>query len=244
MTRVCIGIVCIGQTYNREFAKVFKPSVDAYARKYGYDVRVFTEFLSSDTHPDCISFQKCLVPMQLLDYDCVVVLDADIYIHDYAPPIHTLLTDKIGIVDEVQQVNPDQYKALGFASDPTDYYRLAGFGLQTSHILNTGMMLCNPKLHAEYLQDIYTEYIGEAPGHSRRFHYEQGCIGYELQVDNAFALLQNQWNYIYMFNKYLKIPFARPFFLHFAGIGSRATELEHYLAVQRVQSTRRWGIKK
>jgi len=116
---VCIGIICIGEKYIRDFENTFKPSVDRYAKTYGYDVKIFTNFLDSkQEHVDCISFQKCLVPRELKEYDCVVIMDADIYIHEDAPPIHKYLTDTIGIVNEVGQVTSDQYKLLGFASNP------------------------------------------------------------------------------------------------------------------------------
>lgn len=242
--KVCIGIVCIGQKYIREFEKTFKPSVESYTKKHGYDLKIFTTFLDSEhTNPDYISFQKCLVPRELKAYDCVVVLDADIYIHDNAPPIHQLLTDKIGIVNEVGQVSPEQYKALGFASQPTEYYNLAGFQLNTDKILNTGMILCNPALHADTLETIYNTHISKALGHPRHFHYEQGCIGYELQTRDIFSILPNVWNHIYVYDKVLGIK-SNAFFVHFAGITQREIELARYLTTHRLQSGVRWGIQK
>lgn len=240
--KVCIGIICIGQKYLSDFESSFKPSVQAYASKHGYDIKIFTDFLSPETHSNCISFQKCLVPNQLKQYDCVVVMDADIYIHDNAPPIHTLLTDKIGIVDEVGQVSPEQYKALGFASEPTEYYRLGGFELNTTKILNTGLILCNPKLHGDFLETVYCKHIGLAPTHPRRFHYEQACIGYELQTQNMFSLLDNRWNHIYMYDKVLGIRSGSCYCMHFAGYGSRL--LREYLTAHAFQGRIRWGIQK
>ena len=243
---VCIGIVCIGQKYIQEFETTFRPSVEQYAKKQGYDLKIFTDFLDSKhTHPDCISFQKCLVPSMLKDYDCVIVMDADIYIHENTPPIHTRLNNKIGIVNEVGQISGEDYRALGFPSEPTEYYKLAGFQLNTHKILNTGVMLCDPKLHSKFLEDIYDKYISKAPNHPRRFHYEQACIGYELQTQQMFALLENSWNYLYIFNKLLNIPIPTGCFLHFAGMGgTRPIELARYLATQRSKSVLRWGIKK
>jgi hypothetical protein len=240
--KVCIGIVCIGEKYIQDFATTFEPSVRAYANKYGYDLKLFTSFLSSETHPNCISFQKCLVPNQLKDYDCVVVMDADIYIHDNTPPIHTLLTEKIGIVNEVGQVSPEQYKALGFASDPIEYYRLGGFDLRTNMILNTGLMLCNPTLHGDLLEAMYRKYIQDAPTHPRKFHYEQACIGYELQTQHMCSLLDNTWNHIYMYDTVLGIRSPSCYCMHFAGYGSR--HLARYLTTHGLQSRIRWGIQK
>jgi hypothetical protein len=236
---VCIGMICIGEKYIQEFEVKFKPSVERYAKKHGYDLKIFTSFLDeTHAHSDCISFQKCLVPRELKEYDCVVVMDADIYVDENTPPIHTLLTDKIGIVNEVGQVSPEQYKMLGFASDPTEYYKLAGFDLKTDKILNTGVILCNPKQHWKFLEGIYEKHIGSAIGHPRRFHYEQGCIGYELQTTDQYSLLPNDWNHIYLYNKVLGLPYPTAFFLHFAGGGSND------LSIQRPKSALRWGIHK
>ena len=242
--RVCIGIVCIGKKYLLEFEKTFKPSVEKYAKKQGYDLKIFTDFLDSEhTNPDCISFQKCLVPRELKDYDCVIVMDADIYIHDHAPPIHYKISDKVGIVNEVAQVSPEQYRQLGFASEPIEYYKLAGFDLKTNKILNTGLILCNPSKHWEFLESVYNKYINSAPNHPRRFHYEQACIGYELQMNDMYSDLVNDWTHIYIFDKVLNLR-NTPSFIHFAGLGNRETELARYLTVQGTKSFLRWGIKK
>ena len=241
--RICIGIVCIGQKYLKDFEETFKPSVVAYCKKYDYDLKIFTDYIG-EKHPDLISFEKCLVPSQLMDYDCVVVMDADIYIHDYSFSIHTMATDKIGIVNEVAQITPEDYRKIGWLSQPIEYYRLAGFNLQTDKILNTGVMICNPHLHSDFMKRIYDKYSQTAIGHPRGFHYEQACIGYELQIQDKFVILRNTWNHIYIFNKLLNIPFTSPFFVHFAGIGSRKIELAKYLTVHRPQSVLRWGKQK
>lgn len=242
--KVCIGIVCIGEKYLKEFEELFKPSVMAYAKKYGYDVKIFTDYIG-EKHPDLISFQKCLVPSQLLEYDCVVVMDADIYIHDYAFSIHTMATDKIGIVNEVAQISQEDYRKIDWLSQPIEYYRLAGFKLQTDKILNTGVMLCKPSLHAEFMKGIYDKYSHSAIGHPWGFHYEQACIGYELQSQDKFVILRNTWNHIYRFNKLLNIPFNTPFFVHFATLKSSCrNEVKNYLTVKRPHNIYRWGINK
>ena len=243
--RVCIGIICIGQTYLKDFEDTFKPSVVKYAQKYGYDLKIFTDFLDSEhKHPDSISFQKCLVPQLLAEYEIVVVMDADIWISESAPPIPNC--EKIGIVNEASQFPPDIYSRITFVSQPTEYYSLAGFDLLTDKILNTGFIVCRPTHHAKFLADVYAKYIDNSPNHPRRFHYEQACIGYELQSQSQFELISNQWNSIYIFYTSLHIPISGVYGLHFAGLGepSRGFELKKYLAAQRHQGGIRWGIRK
>lgn len=247
LPRTCITVVCIGEKYIKDYEETFKPSVMAYAQKHGYDVKIFTEFLGEPKHPDCFSFQRCLIPSQLMDYDCVVMIDADIYIHEYSPPIHELVTDKIGIVNEISQITPEQRRSIEWLSEPTEYHSLAGFKLQTDMIFNGGVMVCKPALHAEFLKNVFNKYIKNAPNNPRGLHYEQACLGYELQTQNMFSLLPNKWNHIYLFNTYTKESFNFPFFVHFAGIPSasrRRYHLQKYLATHGSQRLLRWGIKK
>jgi hypothetical protein len=244
--KVCLGIISIGRTYTEEFERLFKPSVLSYCQKYGYDLKVFTNFLDPNhTHPDTISFQKCLVPTFLMDYDLVVVLDADIYIESAAPAIHFHeLNGKIGIVDEVSQTSPAGYQKMidiGFADRAEKYYKLAGFELATPHILNTGVMICDPKVHAQYLKGIYEKYVDKSVGHPRKFHYEQACIGYEMQIGQMYTLIGNAWNFIFVHSQITKEPVIS-YFLHLAGI--RGSEREQTLARHTFKSGLRWGIKK
>lgn len=245
--RVCIGIICIGEKYIYEFESLFKPSIAAYCQKYGYDLKIFDSYLD-ETHayPDCISFQKCLVPDALREYDRVMVLDADIWINETAPPIHTYnLNGKIAIADEVAQVSKVVYKTIGNTSDPIDYYKLAGFTIHTDSILNTGCMICDSP---QILKDIYWKYIDNANGHPRRFHYEQACIGYELQTKNLYIPLTNMWNWLYVLNSALRTSIPENVYaIHFAGIGHQNSKyaLDYFLnAVQRTKRLLRWGIHK
>lgn len=245
--KVCFGIISIGRLYLEEFERLFKPSVSAYCQRYGYDLKIFTDYLDPNRkHPQTISFQKCLVPDQLRDYDLVVVLDADIYIQPYiSPPIHKLeLDNKIGIANEVHQSDPDSYTRLhqiGIVDYATDYYAKIDLDLQTSKILNTGVMICKPNIHADYLKSIYEKYVDKSIGHPRGFHYEQACIGFELQKDETFTLIPNTWNWIYIHSQITRQP-IQCYFLHFAGMAGSAREAA--LSRHTAKSILRWGIKK
>lgn len=244
--KVCIGVLSVGRTYLAEFERLFKPSVSAYCDRYGYDLKIFTDFPDPvRKHPHTVSFQKCLVPDQLRDYDLVVVLDADIYIEPYAPPIHLLeLTGKIGIVDEIAQSRPEAYEHMvniGFANHAKHYYSLVGFDINTTKMLNTGLMICQPAKHADYLKTIYEKYVDKSIGHPRGFHYEQACIGYELQNDEMYELIPNVWNFLFVHTQMTREP-IRCYFLHFAGM--RGTERESALSRHTFKGGLRWGIKK
>ena len=244
--KIGIGIVCIGDRYLKDFENTFKPSVVSYAQRHGYDLKIFTSHLDPEhTHPDGISFQKCLVPTAMTEYDIVLVMDADIWLSANAPALPDP-NDKIGIVDEASQFSKDVYSKINFVSQPYEYYKLAGFDIKTTHILNTGFFLCRPTLHAQFLRQVYDRYIEHAAGHPRRFHYEQACIGYELQMEDVYTLLPNTWNSIYVMYSALRLPVPQVYGLHFAGMGSetREAELRNYLTAQLPQRRIRWGIRK
>ena len=245
--KVCVGIVCIGESYIQEFEETFKPSVVKYAQRHGYDLRIFTDFLDKEhTHHECISFQKCLVPAALSEYDTVIVMDADIWMTDSAPQIPTC--EKIGIVDELTQVHMSLYNSLWWTSSAEEYYKLGDVPIQTDKLLNTGFMICHPSSHASFLKDVYFKYIDKSVGHPRKFHYEQACIGYELQTQQMFQALPNAWNMIYAVNRIGKISFPQDVYgMHFAGVNPvyiRRLELKSYLSTQAPKSLIRWGIRK
>jgi lipopolysaccharide biosynthesis glycosyltransferase len=245
--RVCVGIICIGEKYLQEFETLFKPSVLNYCKKHGYDLKIFDSHLDpSHSQWGCISFQKCLVPDALKEYDRVVVMDADIWINETAPAVHTYeLGGKIAIVNEVAQVSPEEYRRLKYCDSPINYYSLAGLTINTDSILNTGFMICDTP---QFLKDVYWKYIDTAVGHPRRFHYEQACIGYELQTQNMYAPLANLWNWIYVVNVELgtNVP-GNVYAVHFAGIDyeHRKFGLSHFLdSRHRPKSLLRWGVRK
>jgi len=248
--KVAIGVVCIGENYLQLFNQTFKPSIDKYCKKFGYDLKIFDDFLDkTHTFKNAISFQKCLVPSQLIDYDLVVILDADIFITDNAPPITSIvLNDKIGIVDETKQVSADEYKSmLGVVDMPIQYYKLSNFDLQTDKILNTGLVICNPAKHSAFLKNVYFKHIGNALNHPRGFHFEQSAIGFEMQTTDSFITIPNRWNYLAVYDTMLKrnTDISNTYFIHFAGCGMSIGKiiLDRLLAAQLHKGLRRWGIR-
>lgn len=249
--KVCVVVFSIGEEFTKSFNETFYPSIVKYTAKYGYDLKVFHDFLDAKhRHLDCVSFQKCLVASTLPEYDLIMVIDADIWLTELAPPIHTIdFEGKIGVVDEVSQVSNEDYLVglKGFATPPSDYYSLAGFSLNTNVILNGGVLMCQPALHADFLRNLYWKYIENAIGHPRGLHYEQSCFGYEIQSHNMFKLLPREWDIIHPFFSILKreIPVGT-FALHFCAYNNanRKKALQAYLAAQAPKSLIRWGIRK
>jgi hypothetical protein len=234
--KVLLVTLAIGDRYLQIYNLLFRKSQEEYAKKHKYDFKIITNFISSNTtfpleHRDLISFQKILVCSQPFStgYDFIIFIDADILINKNTPPLHNIIDfgDKIGIVDEYSQPTPKMriqlQKQNKWEDNATDYYKLAGLDIITDKVLNTGVLVMQPKKHAEFLVGIYNNYTKMAINHSRGFGFEQSCIGFELQNRNMFILLDNKWNALwalYRDTKWfsnLQEMYENNYMIHFAG---------------------------
>ena len=229
--KVCLVSLAIGEMYLQMYNAIFRQSHEDYARRYGYDFRVVTEYLDEDLlHKDLITFQKALLFSQewSYDYDLIIFIDADIIINMNSPAIHPVCDpDKINIVNEFAQPTKELRRALqercAWETTATEYYKLSGFDIETDIAPNTGVIVACPKLHGAYLRNIYETYKETAINHRRGYIYEQSAIGYSLVRDSMYSLLPNRWNGLWMINKFIDssldlIDFANATcFIHFAG---------------------------
>lgn len=229
--KVLLVTISIGDKYLKIYNKLFKPSQEFYAKKNGYDFKVITDFLDKKyQHYTTISFNKILVCSQSWskNYDYIIFVDADIIINNNAPPIHNFINlgDNIGIADEFSQPNIEARKLFnkknGFEKNPQEYYRLSELDINTDILLNTGVLILQPNKHNEFLKNIYNKYVEKSINHPREFHFEQSCIGYELQKNKKFKILDNKFNAIwilyksYGYSDILKF-YQDNYFIHFAG---------------------------
>lgn len=231
--KILLVTLAIGDQYITLYNKLFRKSHEQYAKRNCYDFMVITDYISQNTtypvkHPHLISFQKILVCSQIYsnNYDYIIFIDADILINTNAPPLHNTINweDKIGIVDEFSQPTPQQRIQIQhnncWEDSATEYYKLAGFDINTINVLNTGVLVMQPRKHGQFLLQIYNKYAETAIGHPRGFGYEQSCIGYELQMNNKWICLNNKWNSLwalYKSSKTLQTVYQDSYFIHFAG---------------------------
>jgi hypothetical protein len=201
--RCAIATVAIGEDYQSAYAAIFRPSVERYVARHSYDLLVFTDFLGEPGYrdPRLVNFMKMLVPYQeaVLGYDLVMVLDVDVLINAKAPPFHALeIGPAIGVVDEWCQPTPEErvqfQVANGLERSPRDYYRLAGFALESKTLINSGMFICAPSLHSEFFRAIVACYAEVQRGHPRGAHFEQSMFGFELMTNGLAHFLPTVWN--------------------------------------------------
>lgn len=250
--KILLVTIAVGDYYLQIYNTLFRKSQENYAQKHGYDFVVVTDFLDNNklNHVrGAISFNKILVCSQEWSnkYDFIIFIDADILINKNAPAIHSFMEygDYIGVADEYSQPTPEKritiQKKMGWETSGTDYYKLSGFDIITEKVLNTGVLVLQPK-HGNFLKQIYDKYIDASKTHPRGYQYEQSCIGYELMVNNNYTILPNQFNAVWALSKMdsdidvenkisLDKYFMDNYFIHFAGMCdfSKVPELHRYL---------------
>jgi lipopolysaccharide biosynthesis glycosyltransferase len=235
---ILLVTLAIGREYLELYQQKFMSSHEQYAKKHGYDFQVLTyypeaPFMKEDYPKNytTISFHKILVCSQEWSeqYDKIIFIDADILINKDAPPIHNFLEfgDKIGVVDEFAQPScADRIaiqKNMGWETSSQEYYRLCGLDMDSPTVINTGLLVFQPKKHRKLLEDIFQKYIHTCENHPRGFIFEQTVISYELLKQNAFVLLPSAFNTIWALYKWntpsldLHPFFRKTWFLHFAG---------------------------
>ena len=206
--RVQLVVISIGDKNLAQYNRVFRRSHEKYAERHGYDFKVFREHLDqTDYKLNNISlpFQKHLVSD--LAYDFVIFIDSDILINAKSPAIHSSADfgDKLGIADEYSQPSSESrlriQKTKGWETSGTAYYKLCDFDLQTNIVLNSGVLVIQPKKHKEFLERVYRTYLPLAIKSKRGAHCEQTALGYELQKSQKHFVLSNKWNAIWALQK-------------------------------------------
>ena len=231
--KVLLVTIAIGEKYIEEYNNLFYESQKNYALKHGYDFKVINDFLDRNIQNNStVSFNKILVCNQEWsdDYDFIIFIDADILININSPPIHNYIDyeDCIGIIDEYSQPSKERrlkiQQIMGWETSATDYYKLCEFDIQTDMVFNSGVLVLQPKKHKDFLQNLYNKYIVESISHYRGFHFEQSCIGYEIQKNNLYKVLDNKFNAVWALTKIDNIEnitlneyFNENYFTHFAG---------------------------
>lgn len=97
------------------------------------------------------------------------------------------LGDGIGAVNEFKAEWGAAIKGIGW-DGPTTYYAKVNFdvGPDAAHILNSGVLVWQPRKHGKAVDAFIAKYGAESVTHPRGAHYEQGVFG-------GWALLGGRW---------------------------------------------------
>jgi len=233
---VVLTTICIGEEYIKQYNSLFRKFHEDYAKRCGYDFKVIKDYIQGPRHPSLVSLNKILVCNYNWEkeYDYIIFIDADIIINNNTPKIHSYYTfgEKIGVVNQSQ---PNLEARLitqahkGYEVTATEYYKSkSNHDINTDHIINTGVLVLQPKKHKEFLQTIFNRYSHAQINNKAGFHYEQSVIGYEIQKNNLYLFMDMKWNALWGNNKYyynvirkehlmLQDFFDSNYFIHLAG---------------------------
>lgn len=234
--KCCLVTICIGEKYLIEYNKLFRTSQEKYAKKCNYDFKVITKYISNKKHKNLINMNKWLL-CELdwsNDYDFIIFIDADIIINNDAPPIHSSydFDDKVGVVNQSQPTLKERKLIQihkGFDVTAGDYYKKhANLSFNGDHIINSGVIVMQPKFHKKYFSDLVVKYEPQVIKQPEGLHKDQCFFGFQLQIDNMHYFMDMKWNAIwaysdYYFNVMKKQPlnlqefYNKNYFIHFAG---------------------------
>jgi hypothetical protein len=203
VSKKAIVTLAIGRDYSERFETYCRKDWTAYAQRHGFDLFVFKNPLdrSARANKRSPAWQKCLmlgVP-ELMSYERVVWVDADICINPAAPSIvDGVPLERVGAIDEHSFPTPQSRQALlreiiaaspesgGFDKpfwrawlDASAWHAYMGLPPGHGHIVQTGVMVLSPKHHRELLEHVYRTYDD---GGSKLFNYEMRPLSHEIQA--------------------------------------------------------------
>lgn len=210
--------IAVGKRFEKMVRNYCLTNWKLYAEKYDYELIIIDKALDeNDTR--CVAWQKCLVLSQdwSKKYDRIVWLDTDIVINPNSPDvIDGVPEDKIGAVDEFSFPTKQEYEIalsrmykhwenLGYNpvinyGGPA-YYKSYGIECDFEEVVQTGVMVFNPKLHREVLEHIYYNY------EDRGLNYEMRPMSYEIIKNNLQHWIDKRFNMHIQFLKALYYPY-------------------------------------
>ena len=247
--KVVLVTIVVGDDYIQKYNYLFRKSQEHYAYRHGYDFRIIGEpYDKSKYNSKALSILSTKMFLCSYDwtqeYDLLVFMDSDVIINPDAPAIHTTYNfgDKVGIVDEYSQPTREMrieyqrsaaktaksvpYSGLTngeWDTSAMDYYRIhIEKHLDTNMVFNTGVLVFQPRKHREFMETTFDKHKTAIRSFEDRFHYEQVVIGYELQINDNFIVMDNKWNAVWQMYKYtcgheLDTFFKNNYFIHLAG---------------------------
>lgn len=230
--RVAIVVIATNDYLSR-YDRVCRPGHERYVKRHGYTLKVLSEPLTNiSAGPSMYKYLTSSQPWAS-DFDYLVVIDTDVCIMSWAPPIHPVLQglgNGIGMVNEYAQPTgrfEDRVavqRGQGWEDSPKKYYAAhAGLELDNHIMLQGGFMVFQPAKHSGITFDIFMRYAYNS-SFAASMHYEQAITGYELYTRKLWSCMPAVWDALWCIQAYLphntvrlKQFMARNYFVHFPG---------------------------
>lgn len=208
--KVCLVTFILNKEEDSIHQQYFKQSQENYAKKYDYDYKIIrTYLLDEKSDKTLLTLNKiCICNEQWADqYDYLICVNNNIIININAPQIFSKINigNKIGCVSQNQptQIARESVQRYnGYEITAKEYYKLkSNHHLDTDFVINTGVLVIQPKIHKEFLNNIFEKYKTLQTTSVHGDHFTQSVIGYELQTNEKYTLIPMKWNALWTTNK-------------------------------------------
>lgn len=251
----------VGDEVRASWERHAREGWERWARRHGYDLLAFDEPLDDSPRAAARSpsWQKCLIPSHpdVRRYARLAWVDADVLINPTAPCLAAQVpAGKVGGTDAYAFLSRDLHDHLydeylawsrgrGGAPvecrTPRDYYRAFGLEDPPDEVLQCGVLVLEPRLHAELLAGVYARHEERRdPATGYAYNLEMRPLSWELVRRGLHHFVDQRWNLILSNWLYLTAPwlfhgdhepaarrraaslavtaaYAHAWFLHFAG---------------------------
>ena len=209
--KVAIVLLIIGDKYINSFNAIFRKNLQEYSESNGYDLIILENPLVEDCRSGKKFFwQRLLLPSIYKDYDYVVSMDSDIYINKNSPaiPFEEIPVGKIAAVNERKYFGNYDWRErvqtkYGWEKTGKDWYLLSGDKRDYNDHINGGLVIYQPKYHADLFKDLYEKNFDNY----NRFHQDDQSIISLYGMDNDMIhWLDERFNKIWSFWKDIMYP--------------------------------------
>ena len=210
--KVALVIFVIGDNYIRAFNNIFKKTLEAYCNNNNYELIILSEYIKNEVNMDKKKFywQRMLIPNKFRDYDYVVSMDSDIFVNPHSPPLplHEIPIGKVGAVNERKYFGNYEWRERiqvknGWEKTGKEWYALSGESKDYNDHINGGLLIYQPKHHADMLVDLYNNNIDNY----MRYHQDDQSILSSFLIDNNLVFwLDERYNKIWFFWKEIFYP--------------------------------------
>lgn len=210
--KIAFVVFVIGKKYIDNFNNIFRNNLKLYCDKYGYELIILDKLLKEEPNMDRKKFywQRLLIPDKFREYDFVVSIDSDIYINPISPefPFNIIPEGKVAAVNERKylgcyELREKIQEKMGWEKTGRDWHALSGEIREYNDHINGGLVVYQPKLHADKFLNLYKKNINNY----MKYHQDDQSILSLYLIDNDLIYwLDERFNRIWFFWKHIKYP--------------------------------------
>jgi len=203
MVKVAIVIFVIGDHYINSFNNIFRKNIEIYCKKYNYDFIIINKLIRYEENIPKKKFywQRMLLPNEFKEYDFLISMDSDIYINPNSPPLplDEIPPGKVAAVNERKYFGNYEWRETiqiksGWEKTGKEWHALSGEIKDYNDHINGGLVIYQPKYHAECFKELYEKNIDNY----LKYHQDDQSIISTYIIDNDMVYwLDERFNRIW-----------------------------------------------